>query len=176
MNKDAKIMSADELDARIKMILSASSMSVIEEASAYRDIILQTNLTQAQLAQRLNCSQATIANKLRLLKLGDVALNAIKQGEITERHGRTILKLDKRKQASIVSKIIKQQLTVKQTEELVQVIVENQLDVPTQQAMLREFLHQGIQRLAKQGVFIDQTETDDVITLKIIDKNQERKA
>lgn len=176
MNKDAKIMSAAELDARVKKILDTESMSVIDEARAYRDIIMQTDLTQAQLAQRLNCSQATIANKLRLLKLSDAAVAAIRQGKITERHGRTILKLDKRKQASIVTKIIKQTLTVKQTERLVQEIVENQLDLPTQQAMLRDFLSQGIQRLAKQGVFIEQTESDYAITLKIIDKNQERKA
>lgn len=175
MNKAAQSLSVNELDARIDQLLNIS-MSVIDEARAYREIITLTDLTQAQLANRLNCSQATIANKLRLLKLGDVALAAIESGQMTERHGRTILKLDKRKQASVVTKILKQALTVKQTEVLVQEIVDNQLDLPTQQTMLRDFLNQGIQRLAKQGVFIEQIEAEGAITLKIIDKNQERKA
>ncbi|CAH0419208.1 ParB/RepB/Spo0J family partition protein [Periweissella ghanensis] len=175
MNDDLQGISNVELEIRIEQLLKASAdaqFSVIDEANAYQEIITATSITQANLAKRLGCSQATIANKLRLLKLSDVAKTALQNNQITERHGRTILKLEKRKQVAVVNKILKHKLNVKQTEELVQELVQTQLDLPTQQAMLRDFLKQGMQRLAKQGVFVEQLEFDDHVILKIIDKNQ----
>lgn len=175
MNNDLQSISNDELEIRIEQLLKISTdtqISVIDEANAYQEIIAATNITQANLAKRLGCSQATVANKLRLLKLSDVAKTALQNNQITERHGRTILKLEKRKQIAVVNKILKHKLNVKQTEELVQKLVQTQLDLPTQKAMLRDFLTQGIQRLAKQGVLVEQLEVDDHVILKIIDKNQ----
>lgn len=175
MNDEAYKMSDGELAQWIERLLT-EPMSVVSEALAYQTIITQTDLTQVELATRLGCSQATIANKLRLLKLSDVAKGALERGELTERHGRTILKLDKRKQASVVHKILKQHLTVKETEALVHDLVQKQLDLPTQQALLHDFLKQGMQRLAKQGVMVEQEIVGDYVMLKIIDQSQERKA
>ena len=64
--------------------------------------------------------QSTIANKLRLLKLSDSVRLLLLENNLTERHARALLPLlDEEQQVKIVNKIIKSNLTVKETEALV---------------------------------------------------------
>ena len=64
-------------------------------------------------------SQSFVANKLRLLKLSQPVQEAIMNHEISERHGRSLLRLDEFKQQMILHQILAEQLTVKDTEALV---------------------------------------------------------
>lgn len=166
-------MQSDELAKRIET-LKHKKQNVIDEAKSYHEIISLSDLTQEKLAKQLQCSQATIANKLRLLRLGDAAKSAIQEGKITERHGRTLLKLDKRKQASMVNRILKKNLTVKETEKIVKEIVNTQLDVVTQKTILNDFLKQGLSRLAKRGVFVEETEFENKFVLTIVDRANQK--
>lgn len=101
--------------------LQREDLDFIEEAQGYRRLIEEFNLTQEVLAQRLGKSQSTIANKLRILKLPDEIIQGIKKGKLTERHARSLLRLeslDKQKEALNI--MIDLELNVKEADELVE--------------------------------------------------------
>ena len=64
--------------------------------------------------------QSTIANKLRLLKLGEKVRKICLENNLTERHARSLLAVqDEELQLKIIDKVIKDGLNVKKTEELI---------------------------------------------------------
>lgn len=100
--------------------LQREDLNFMEEAQGYKRLIDEFGLTQEVLAQRLGKSQSTIANKLRLLKLPDNIKEIIKQGNLSERHARALLKLNsEEKQQEAVSYILKMDLNVKEAEKLI---------------------------------------------------------
>lgn len=99
--------------------LQREQLNAIEEAIAYRSLLEINDLTQNSLAKRMGKSQSFIANKLRLLKLSDAVQEAIMNNEITERHGRELLKLDDVQQQIALHRILADHLNVKETNQLV---------------------------------------------------------
>ena len=100
--------------------LQREDLNYIEEAEAYYNLINEHGFTQEQLAMRMGKKQSTIANKLRLLKLSDSVRNLLLENSLTERHARALLPLlDDELQIKVVKKAIKGNLTVKETEALV---------------------------------------------------------
>ncbi len=113
----------DNAVATIALIenLQREDLSFIEEAQGYEKLINEFKLTQEVLAQRLGKSQSTIANKMRLLRLPDEVIKWIKDSEVTERHARTLLKLeDENDQLYVIKEVANKGLNVKQTEEMVE--------------------------------------------------------
>lgn len=100
--------------------LQREDLSFMEEAQGYRRLMDEFELTQEVLAQRLGKSQSTIANKLRLLKLPEEVRELLKEGKLTERHARTLLKLDSpEQQKEAVQVMVDMDLNVKDAEDLV---------------------------------------------------------
>lgn len=104
--------------------IQREQLSAIEEASAYTQLLELHELTQEALAQRLGKSQSTVANRIRLLKLIPEAQTALLNKEITERHGRTLLKLDETLQKTYLDRVIKEELNVKDLEELIDKVLQ----------------------------------------------------
>ncbi|WP_373230409.1 nucleoid occlusion protein [Cohnella sp.] len=97
--------------------LQRENLTSLEEAIAYQKLIDLHQLTQESLAQRLGKSQSTIANKIRLLNLGDQVKMALLERKISERHGRALLSLPNEEiQNKVLGEIIEKELNVKQTE------------------------------------------------------------
>jgi ParB family transcriptional regulator, chromosome partitioning protein len=97
--------------------LQREGLTSLEEATAYQKLIDLHQLTQESLAQRLGKNQSTIANKIRLLQLGEKVRNALLERKITERHGRALLSLPNEElQNKVLGEIIDKELNVKQTE------------------------------------------------------------
>jgi len=97
--------------------LQREGLTSLEEAIAYQKLIDLHQLTQESLAQRLGKSQSTIANKIRLLQLGEESKQALLERKITERHGRALLALsDVDMQNKVLKEIVDKELNVKQTE------------------------------------------------------------
>lgn len=110
--------------------LARQDLTAIETARAYEEIIKIGNHTQNDLALRLGKSQATIANKLRLLSLPMEIQDAILNKQISERHARSLLSLkSQEKQLEILERIIEEKLTVKETEEIVSLQNINEEDI-----------------------------------------------
>jgi ParB family chromosome partitioning protein len=106
--------------------LQREDLTPIEEAQAYQSLIEQLNITQEELAKRLGKSRPHIANHIRLLSLPETVREFISEGKISMGHGRALLGLRKKeKLKAIVEKIIKEQLNVRQLEQLVNQLNEN---------------------------------------------------
>ena len=92
-----------------------------EEALALNKLISTYHLSQEEAARRIGKSQSAVANKLRLLKLPTPVLERLRDGGATERHARALLPLgDPALQTQAADAIIKEKLTVAQTEALVE--------------------------------------------------------
>ena len=112
----------DETSAMIALIenMQREDLYYIEEAQCYETLLRTYNLTQEELAKRLGKSQSAIANKLRLLRLNESVKDAMKEGGLTERHARALLKLKgEKEQLAVIDRIKKNSLSVKDTERLV---------------------------------------------------------
>jgi ParB family chromosome partitioning protein len=105
----------------------------LEEAAAFQQLIDEFDLTHEQVAQRVGKSRANITNTLRLLQLGETAQAALAQSQITAGHARSLLAIgDPEAQATMVARIIKNELSVRATEEAVKVFLEPRaVDTPT---------------------------------------------
>ena len=98
--------------------IQRKDLNAIEEAISYKRILDIGYMTQEKLAQKMGKSQAAIANKIRLLKLSDEVQDALMKKEISERHARSLLKLDsQKKQNEMLERIVKERLTVRKTDE-----------------------------------------------------------
>jgi len=120
----------DERVATISLIenLQRRELNYFEEANAYNRLINGFGLTQEELARKIGKSQAAIANKIRLLKLPLSVQSLILPERISERHARALLKLNSAEmQLEVVKQIYEKELTVKETEELVEGISRNNI-------------------------------------------------
>ena len=100
--------------------IQRKDLSPIEEAKSYKKLLDRGYLTQDQLAGRMGKTQATVSNKLRLLNLDEDVQSALLNNKISERHARSILRLDdKEKQKQILKEILNRRLNVRDTENLV---------------------------------------------------------
>lgn len=101
--------------------LQREDLSPLEEAEAYEMLMHKLNLTQAEVAERLGKSRPYIANYLRLLTLPDQIKHWVTDGELSMGQARTLLALkDKHLILQVAERVMDEQLTVRQLEELVQ--------------------------------------------------------
>lgn len=92
----------------------------IEIALSYQRLIDEIKLTQEQMSERVGKNRSTISNYLRLLKLDPIIQTGIRDGFISMGHGRAIINIDNQEvQTNIYQKIVSQNLSVRETENLV---------------------------------------------------------
>jgi ParB family transcriptional regulator, chromosome partitioning protein len=97
-----------------------SDLSALEQAEAYRQLAEDFNLSHEEIAVRVGKSRVAVTNTLRLLKLPDVVKNALIEGRISEGHARALLALaTPDAQTAALRTLLRQELNVRQTEELV---------------------------------------------------------
>lgn len=100
--------------------LQREDLNPIEEALGYRNLMDQYGMTQEKIAQKISKSRSAIANTLRLLTLPEQILDFIKTGELSAGHARTLIGLeDADLQLALANKMISDELSVRQAEELV---------------------------------------------------------
>lgn len=74
--------------------LQRENLNAVEIAQGYRRLIQEFALTHQDLAQLFGKNRSTITNTLRLLNLPAQIQDAVKSGELSEGHARTLLALD----------------------------------------------------------------------------------
>lgn len=104
--------------------LQRENLNPIDEAMAYQSLMELDNATQTELAEVVGKSQSYVANKLRLLKLEPNVQSYLVSGEISQRHGRELLKLTPDLQEKALDVIIKHKLSVSDTEKFVNKLVQ----------------------------------------------------
>lgn len=118
----------DKESAEIAVVenIQRKQLSAIEEAKSYKKLLDLGQLTQEQLAIRMGKSQSNVANKLRLLNLNEEVQQALLSNKISERHARSLLQIkDLEEQKNILNMIINDRLTVKQTDDLIKDMLNN---------------------------------------------------
>jgi ParB family chromosome partitioning protein len=97
-----------------------TDLNAIEIAICYQRLIEECNLTQESLSERISKKRSTIANYLRLLKLPAEIQLGIRQEKISMGHARAIISIDDTaKQIKIFERIVAEDLSVRDVEELV---------------------------------------------------------
>jgi len=97
--------------------LQREDLNPLESSRAYKRLIDEFSITQEEAAKRLGKARSSIANSLRLLLLPTAAQDALAAGKITEAHAKYLLSLnDETKQLNMLKKIMRQNLTVAQTD------------------------------------------------------------
>ncbi|MCF6465989.1 nucleoid occlusion protein [Clostridium sp. Cult2] len=142
----------DKESAMLALIenLQREDLNFIEEAEGYYNLIADHGFTQHELAEKIGKSQSTIANKLRVLKLPEDIKKDLIENNLTERHGRALLKLpDYELKREVLDKVIKKELNVSKTESLVNDIL-NDL---TKEESVEE--KQNIKRLISTRIYLN---------------------
>lgn len=99
--------------------LQREELTPIEEALGYKSLIENYKLTQEEISEAIRKSRPHIANMLRLLNLEKEVIEMINQGFITAGHGKALLRVtDKIQQINLANKVIDENLSVRETEEL----------------------------------------------------------
>jgi ParB family chromosome partitioning protein len=110
---------AHQLEIALIENLQREDLDPIEAANGFRRLIDEFGLSQEQVATRVGRARSTVANTLRLLDLAPVVQQAVIDRAITEGHARALGGLSVEHQEHVVGSVIDQDLSVRQTEELV---------------------------------------------------------
>ena len=141
-------------------------MNMFEEARSIKGMMQIMGISQNEMAKRLGVSQSYVANKIRLLKLGDELEDKIVSSRLTERHARAVLKLgDRQQMLAAINKIAKDKLTVSETEAFCDLLRDSsapkKINLPTKVSSVSSFkdiLKRSIETLSSLGVSISRTD------------------
>lgn len=111
----------DALEMALIENLQREDLNPIEEAKGYVRLSKEFSLKQDEIAARVGKSRASVANSMRLLDLHADVQAMVAQGRLTVGHAKAILALkDADSQLLAADRVVRQQLTVRATERLVQ--------------------------------------------------------
>ena len=100
--------------------IQREDLTPIEEAEAYKRLMDEFRLGQAEVAARVSKSRSAVANSLRLLKLEERVRKMVVDGQLSMGHARAILPVeDADQQYELAQKITEKQLSVRETEKIV---------------------------------------------------------
>lgn len=104
--------------------IQREQLNPIEEALAFKRLIVEFNLKQDEVAERVSKSRATVTNAMRLLKLDPRVQEMIIDDKISTGHARAMLAItDFDKQYEFAEKAFDQKLSVRDVEREVKKIV-----------------------------------------------------
>ena len=160
-------------------------MSFFEEAAAIGQLVNHFGMTQSEVAKRLSKSQSALSNKLRLLNLPVDVRYFIEKEDLTERHARALLKLEKEKDIWSVLNVIKERkLNVEQTENYIDRMLNKQPKKrKNEQKVFKDIrifvntVNRAIETMKASGIdaISDKKETDEYIEFSVrIPKNNKQ--
>ncbi|MBR6563621.1 MAG: ParB/RepB/Spo0J family partition protein [Clostridia bacterium] len=120
----------DQLAGELSLIenLQRENLNAAEEARGYRDLMDRFGLTQEEAAERVGKSRTAVANLLRILKLPESILSLVEDGSLSYGHARTLIPLtstcNENELKAHAEHVIKNALSVRQTEQYVKKILE----------------------------------------------------
>lgn len=139
--------------------IQRENLGVFEEAIAYKSLIDNFSLTQTDLAKKLGKTQASIANKLRILKLPPTAQAIIAENGLSERHARALLKIkDSAKLYSVLDMVTSKKLTVEQTERVIEKLASDKKPGKKFQGIAKDMrlfqntINKAVQLIKKAGI------------------------
>lgn len=124
----SQLNDAETMEAAVIENLQREDLTPLEEAQAYDSLMAKLNFTQAQVSEKLGKSRPYIANYLRLLRLPQAIKKMLQYGDLSMGQARTLLALkDRHKLIPLAKRVITEHLTVRQLENLVNRLNEQQV-------------------------------------------------
>ena len=100
--------------------IQRENLNAIEIALSYQRLLSECDLSQEELGTQVGKNRTTVTNYLRLLKLPPDIQVALRDNKITMGHARALINIENvDQQLDIFKKVLKQELSVRKTEELV---------------------------------------------------------
>ena len=169
------VMSMDGRESAMTAIvenLQRQDLDFLEEATGIARLMEDWGMSQEQAARLLGKSQSAIANKLRILRHSPPVLEALRAGNLTERHARALLKLpDEAQKLLAIGVIVRQGMSVARTEKYIDELLAGQADT-AKRVNVGAFLNNlqlSLQRIQLSGIAAvsERKETDKQIVLTI---------
>ena len=108
-----------ELEIALVENLQRRDLTPLEESRAYEHLRNQFGLSQAQIAERVGIDRSTVANSLRLLRLGGEVQELVETGQLSAGHARTLLMFSSpEEQLQIAERAVASGMTVRELEQL----------------------------------------------------------
>ena len=115
-----KVNDQTSLEMALVENIQRKDLDPIEIAISYSRLIDELNLSQEEMSKRVGKDRSTISNYIRLLKLDPIIQSGIRDNFITMGHGRCLININSNdKQLIIYEKILRNSLSVRNTEKLV---------------------------------------------------------
>ena len=105
--------------------IQREELNEIEKAIAYQKLLLEYGYTHEQLSEHVGKSRASISNSLRLLNLPEEIQIMVRNNQISMGHARALLSLKGKDISLIAQRIIEEQLSVRDIENLSSSIKKN---------------------------------------------------
>ncbi|WP_440880518.1 ParB/RepB/Spo0J family partition protein [Tenacibaculum sp. C7A-26P2] len=142
--------------------IQRKNLDPIEVALSYQRLIDEIKLTQEELSTRVGKKRSTVTNYLRLLKLDPIIQTGMRDGFISMGHGRALINIDSNSdQLNIYEKIVRDKLSVRQTEELVKNLKEGKIAKTSKKKALPKYITDGVKEMTNYfGNKIDVTVND----------------
>jgi ParB family chromosome partitioning protein len=103
--------------------IQRENLNALEIAQSYQRLLVECNLKQEELGDRVGKNRTTVNNYLRLLKLPPSIQAAIRDNKLSMGHARALINIeDVDKQLALFKKIVTEELSVRQVEALVKAI------------------------------------------------------
>lgn len=126
--------------------IQRADLNALEEALSYRQLVDEFDLTQEEVAKRVGKSRVAVTNSMRLLRLPDVVKESLAQGDIAEGHARAMLPLnDELLQLTLLTRIIKKGLSVRQVEDTVRDLLEIEGNKPSRKGKAKDTETQAVE-------------------------------
>ncbi|WP_152287642.1 ParB/RepB/Spo0J family partition protein [Flavicella marina] len=130
--------------------IQRKNLDPIEVALSYQRLVDEIKLTQEELSTRVGKKRSTVTNYLRLLKLDPIIQTGMRDGFISMGHGRALINIDAiDDQLFVYEKILKDKLSVRQTEELVKEIKAPSKTKKTASGVTPSFVKNGIPTISE---------------------------
>ena len=100
--------------------IQRENLNPIELALSYKSLIEEYGLTQENLAEIMHKSRTQITNTMRLLNLSDRTKDFIISGKLSQGHAKVLVGLEEEDERKLVDSIIGQNLSVRESEKLIQ--------------------------------------------------------
>lgn len=103
--------------------IQRENLNPVETAVALKRLIEEFELTHQEAGDVIGKSRSSITNTLRLLELDETVQNYLAEMKLDMGHARSLIALPKPKQIEVANRVVKEQLTVRQTEQIVKAIM-----------------------------------------------------
>ena len=158
--------------------LQRQDLDFIEEAEGLRTLIRNYGMSQEEAARCIGLSQSAVANKLRLLRLSPELLFLLRERGLSERHARSLLRLETEEQRlEVLSYVLDHDLNVARTEQYIEEYLKRPKKKKAPRIVMKDVriffntVTKGLGVMRRSGVNAeyDQAETDAdyILTIRI---------